>query len=1182
MKSAALDLWSLATKGTQEFATAFRWAVQWASAPLFVLHLSFFILLFYSCSPTNHDAADELNTISYTYHYRSLDSTEHYARRAYTLAEGYDDGQGEALNNLAFVSTIRMQYELAQRQLDSVFSVTDNEIELLIASLQQMRICQRRSNNRAFYDYRERAVRALKRIDEERDQLNAHQQRRMLYAEAELAIINSTYYYYVGLERQSIEALDAIPQNIEADTAQWLNYLYNVGAGGIITQGTQADINQQEFDCLVRCFQIASIHHYPYFIANALEALSEHLQIAAYREQLLTDNGAAVKLINPEGISDTELPISLASRSLSLFQSYGDVYQIAGAYRTLAACYRAIGDYPSALFNLEQSLADSTILQAPDLVASIREQLSVAYAAINDKPASDHNRNLYLDLQEQTRQDRSLEARAGQLDQTVAQLNRLLWAVIGAIALLVFLLWLFVHLHRRNQKTDQMDSLLVPLRDWETSNQQASHDLEEQNEELHERLAIGQLHLEDGQRLNVEQRAKVSLVNSITPFIDRILHEVKRLDTHPANEATLDYIRELTDKINEQNDVLTHWIQLRQGELSLHIETFALQPLFDLMARSKASFAMKGVDLSVQPTTAHVKADRVLTLFMLNTLADNACKFTPAGGHVSVSAEETPQYIEISVSDTGEGMDTEQLAHVFERKIIVDQPQHASASTQSDAARPRSSHGFGLLNCRGIIEKYRKVSQIFSVCLLSAESQKGRGSRFFFRLPKGVARLLLVLLLPLAATVHASDQLSQAKAYADSAYFSNIKGTYLRTLLYIDSCRHCLNEHYRQQVPAGTDTMTLIGDPSVMAHEISWYHDSLKTNYGIILDMRNEAAVAALAMHEWELYAYNNRIYTQLFKETSADSSLDDYCRTMQQSSTNKTIAIALLVLVLIAILPAYYFLYYRHRLYYRFCVERVKTINDILLAPLSDEQKLARIRPLASERFPQQLQGVVSKIEQALQLSIASRQQQEEDIELTKDELRRTELEEAALHVSNAVLDNCLSTLKHETMYYPSRIRQLVDRNDTSSLPEVVGYYRELYGLLSMQAMRQTERHRLHLEPLDHELFADRVLLRYLFDILRKQSGQKQLAADYQPYDRHFVEIRIAMPSLRLSADEAAHLFEPREGQTPYLICRQIVREHGEAIHRTDFGIRAESQPDGAVTIIMKLPRHSHRLSAL
>ena len=303
-----------------------------------------------------------------------------------------------------------------------------------------------------------------------------------------------------------------------------------------------------------------------------------------------------------------------------------------------------------------------------------------------------------------------------------------------------------------------------------------------------------------------------------------------------------------------------------------------------------------------------------------------------------------------------------------------------------------------------------------------------------------------------------------------------------------------------------------------MAHDIQWFHAGLPVNYGIILDMRNEAAVAALALHEWALYSYNNRIYTLLFKETSADSSLDDYCRTMQRSRTDKSIAVALLLLLMLAIVPAYFFLYYRRR-------------------------------------------------------------QHLDDVEQIQEQLRRIELEEDRLHVSNAVLDNCLSTLKHETMYFPSRIRQLVDRREMASLPEVAQYYRELYGVLSQQAMRQAEGTTLNLKPLHHELLGDETLVRYLFDILRRQSGQNKLDVEYRPYDDHFVEVRVSMPRLQLSADEAARLFEPSADHIPFFLCRQIVREHGEAIHRTDFGIKAEADASGGTIIILKLPRQSQRL---
>ena len=130
------------------------------------LNLFVVLFLFSACSPQDRQAADKLNSLSYAYHYRNLDSTECYAREAYRLSAADADGRAQALNNLAFVSITRMQYELAKAQLDSVESLTDNQLELLIANIQQMRLCQRRSHNREFYDYRENALRSLARINE--------------------------------------------------------------------------------------------------------------------------------------------------------------------------------------------------------------------------------------------------------------------------------------------------------------------------------------------------------------------------------------------------------------------------------------------------------------------------------------------------------------------------------------------------------------------------------------------------------------------------------------------------------------------------------------------------------------------------------------------------------------------------------------------------------------------------------------------------------------------------------------------------------------------------------------------------------------------------------------------------------------------------------------------------------
>ena len=1013
------------------------------------------LILISACSPSDKAAVDKLNYHSYACHYRSIDSTEYYARQALMLSASYADGYAEALNNLAFVSIVRMDYDEAERQLTEATSLTDNQIELLVCYVQQMRLCQRRSRNKEYYDYRERAITCMKRINEERGTLTESQLRRLLYAETEYAIVNSTYYYYVGLEMQSVEALfDINADEIRHDTAQYLNYLYNVGAGGIITKGTPEEIHRQEVDCLEHCLNIASRFNYPYFEANAKEALAEHMH-----------------------------DITLAGEALNIFMQYGDVYQVAGAHRTLASCYLEREEYSEALYHLEAALADSLIHQAPDLVASIREQLSVAYSAINDKPNSDYNRNIYIDLQEQTRQDRELEARAANLDNAVQQLNWMILAVLGAIALLLCLLWLFNRQNKKQKEDHQLDDLL-----------------EEKNEEV----AEARMRVEKNERRYLEQRAKVSLATSILPLIDRILYSIEHLPISKDSDADkakvnsqLNYIRELTDNINEQNNLLTQWIQLRQGELNLHIESFHLGQLFDIVSRSQRSFAMKGVTLHVEPTELMVKADRVLTLFMLNTLADNARKFTPQGGQVCISAKELSGSVEISVTDTGCGMNDQQLANVFNHKV-------------------QQGHGFGLMNCKGIIEKYRKISQIFSVCQLQAESAgEGRGSRFCFRLPKGVVRGLLIMVGYLLMAQGAYSQhpsvsqraMDKAHIYADSAYFCNVNGTYERTLRFADSCRYYLNQRYLSLCPKGRLLMSEMEDTSVIPPEIQWYHDSLDINYQIILDIRNESAVAALALHRWSLYAYNNKVYTQLFKEMSADNTLADYCRTMQDSQTNKRIAVILLLLLLVMIVPAYYMLYYRHRLFERFHRERMK----------------------------------------------------QNSIEMAEDELRRAELEDSNLHVVNAVLDNCLSTLKHETMYYPSRIRQLVDADDADSLHEVTSYYRDLYSILIQQATDQMQRIHLHVHPVDfygQRLLGDENMLRYLFEKLEVR-GEKP-GVNSEVIDDKYVAFHISLTS---------H-FSPLTS----LLCRQIVRDHGEATHRRGCGIKQTT--DTTITVI--LPKYN------
>ena len=116
---------------------------------------------------------------------------------------------------------------------------------------------------------------------------------------------------------------------------------------------------------------------------------------------------------------------------------------------------------------------------------------------------------------------------------------------------------------------------------------------------------------------------------------------------------------------------------------------------------------------------------------------------------------------------------------------------------------------------------------------------------------------------------------------------------------------------------------------------------------------------------------------------------------------------------------------------------------------------------------------------------------------------------------------------------------------------------------------MNQVEGVRLHLQQLDNGILGDRNLIAFLFEILRKQGGAEKTIS---PKDDKYLEVTVPMPRMHLSDEEAQNLFNPQTDHIPYLLCRQIVRDHGEATNRRLCGIWAENV-DGITNIKIILP---------
>ena len=440
---------------------------------------------FFSCEKKKDMAiyrqADSLNLLSYHMRYKNLDTACKAAHDAYKLADGFPSLRAGALNNQGFCAFIHMDFEKAEDLFLRVYEESNNELECLIADIGMMKICQRTAMNKEFYDYRNSALRRMKRISDDRSAItDPGELERLNYARSEFSIASAIYYYYLQQEQQSLEAINEIKvdEALESDTAQLLYYYYMKGSGGMYEADTPQDVVLGEFNYLIECLGISREYGYVYFEANASQAMAELLKERKNFDLIMERRPNVMRAINSEDLSWEELTMRFAWQALDLFKKYGDLYQISGTYRTLASCSNEQGRYEDALHYLSEALGyvnrhhekyyhctdtmdrlrpyvpmattsielewinDDGIKSVPEWIARFREQLSVTYAALGMKPQSDYNRNIYLDILDYTRQDKELESRYNALEKESEALNGLLVVVVIGIAVLIILFWI--------------------------------------------------------------------------------------------------------------------------------------------------------------------------------------------------------------------------------------------------------------------------------------------------------------------------------------------------------------------------------------------------------------------------------------------------------------------------------------------------------------------------------------------------------------------------------------------------------------------------------------------------------------------------------------------------------------------------------------------------------------------
>ena len=139
--------------------------------------------------------AFDLNEKAISYLWNDLDSAEQYARFAEEVSGRHSDERAKAVNTLARIATIRMDYTQAWQLYSSVQGITNNMLEVVGAEIGLMRICQRTSDNLQFYEFRNNILLHLRALHEESAALNEAQTERLQSLERSFRMESARYWF---------------------------------------------------------------------------------------------------------------------------------------------------------------------------------------------------------------------------------------------------------------------------------------------------------------------------------------------------------------------------------------------------------------------------------------------------------------------------------------------------------------------------------------------------------------------------------------------------------------------------------------------------------------------------------------------------------------------------------------------------------------------------------------------------------------------------------------------------------------------------------------------------------------------------------------------------------------------------------------------------------------------------
>ncbi|MGF7140693.1 two-component regulator propeller domain-containing protein [Roseimarinus sediminis] len=235
-----------------------------------------------------------------------------------------------------------------------------------------------------------------------------------------------------------------------------------------------------------------------------------------------------------------------------------------------------------------------------------------------------------------------------------------------------------------------------------------------------------------------QQKEKLQELNSTKDkFFSIIAHDLKNpfqsilgmtgllentLTNHPSEEVQL-YLKELSKSSKVTYSLLDNlltWASTQSKRIAYTPEKIDLNQLIDnAIQLLEQNFSKKDIRIERHSTASRIAfADSNMIATVLRNLINNAIKFTPKGGKISISVKEEKQMLKVEVSDTGTGIPPDLMNSLFR----IDQ------STSRPGTEGEKGTGLGLIICKEFVEKNGGS--------IGVSSRLNRGSCFYFTVPK--------------------------------------------------------------------------------------------------------------------------------------------------------------------------------------------------------------------------------------------------------------------------------------------------------------------------------------------------------------------------------------------------------------------------------------------------------------